>query len=219
MTRHQTLSELLAPDDTIDAALPVEWASGATAQILRWVWLAFDALHARLPQVSFSQPLEQLERDLVRLHYLDIQEVWTRDTQGYSSIRPQHEWPEMESRKPPPAMPPSYDLAFVDSTHIRWVWPLEAKVLSTPHALSEYMGDINNKFIPGVAAPLCGEGGMIGYLLSGQADEVFTRLEERYQLKFDLALTGRPQRSSQHSRSTAPKLRLHHLVMSVSSQN
>lgn len=217
MRRHQTLSEVLAPNDTVDPALPIEWARGATTQILRWVWLAFDALHARLLPVDFAVPLEQLERDLVRLHYQNLLEVWRRETQGFPSIQPHHEWPEMESRKSAQAKPPAYDLAFVDITHSRWVWPLEAKVLDTPHTLSDYMGDVNHKFVAGIAAPLCGDGGMIGYLLSGQADDVFTRLEENYQLRLTPMSepAGRPQRRSEHSRATAPTLRLHHLVMSV----
>lgn len=215
MRRHPTLSEVIASEDSGDPVLPVEWARGAAAQVLRWVWMAFDALRPRLSSVDFRRPLEQLERDLVQLHFRALQKVWAHETHGYSSLGPHHEWPEFESRSSAQARPPAYDLAFVDQTHLRWAWPLEAKVLRTAHSLSEYMGDVRDKFEAGIAAPLSGEGGMIGYLLSGNADDVFVRLEEVYRLRFVPVPegSGHPQRTTEHVRASAPILRLHHLVM------
>ena len=43
---------------------------------------------------------------------------------------------------------------------------IEAKVVCTPGSLADYLRDVNDKFISGVAAPLVGEGAMIAYTLT-----------------------------------------------------
>ncbi len=216
MTRRRTFSDIAFAADTDNAELPVEWARGVATQVLGWTWQAFDQLReSHFQGVDFSQPLSQLERDLARHHFIDIQRVFHAETDGFCSFVPTSEWPEMETLSSDQAKPPAYDFAFVHIEHRRWAWPIEAKVLPTPGTMSEYVNEIHTKFVGGVAAPLVGEAGMIAYLLSGSVDTFFVNLEDRLEIALELVaeFPNRRHRTSKHSRPTAPTLRLHHMVM------
>jgi hypothetical protein len=93
--------------------------------------------------------------------------------------------------------------------------PIEAKVVLTPNALAEYLKDVRNKFIAGIAAPIVGEGAMIGYLLSGDDGEFFDELGGEMKLSFMTMpkFRDRPHRTSEHARNSRPDLRLHHMAM------
>ena len=98
MTRRPTFSELRWPDDPADADLPCQWASSVAMRVLDWTWRAFDALQTNhLMHVNLNQPLEQLERDLTRNHFIEIQRIFGAETDGYQNFVPHHEWPETES--------------------------------------------------------------------------------------------------------------------------
>ncbi|HEY2294987.1 MAG TPA: hypothetical protein VGM86_30145 [Thermoanaerobaculia bacterium] len=216
MKLRRTLSALTFPTDTAYRDLPVEWAKGVAVQILGWMWLSFDRLKANhLAGVDIGQPIDQLERGLTFHHFIDLQVLVREQTEGFSSLIPVHECEEFESLSSGGARPPSYDFGFVHVEHRRWIWPIEAKVLPTPGLLHDYLGDVRNKFESGVAAPLVGEGGMIAYLLSGSTDAVFLNLQEHLASRLETVheYEGRPHRTSFHMRSTAPALRLHHMVM------
>lgn len=219
MTRRPTFSELAWPDDPADADLPRNWARSVSVQVLDWTWRGFDELQrSHLSRVDLTQPLEQLERDLTRHHFIEIQAIYQAETEGFSALIPVHEWPEMETRSSAPAKPPAYDLGYVHHGNRRWAWPIEAKVLSTPGNLYQYLADVKGKFECGVAAPLVGDGGMIAYLLSGSADTVFKNLAERFYCDLVVVpeFASRPHRASNHPRTSAPDLRLHHMVMKCS---
>lgn len=216
MNRHPTFSEFAWPDDPADADLPIQWACNVATQVLDWTWRAFDAFQANhLVRVDLTQPLEQLERDLARHHFVEIQVLFASETDGYPAVVPHHEFPEMESRTSASAKPPAYDLAFVSTANQRWAWPLEAKVVPSPDRLGEYLKDVNDKFVGGVAAPLVGEGAMIAYLLTTETTAVFENLANRLnqRLRTVPEFRERPHRVSHHLRTTAPELRLHHLLM------
>ena len=216
MTRRPTFSELAWPEGPDDRALAIQWAKASAFRILDWTWRAFDALSAsHLSEIDLAQPLEQLERDLVRQHFVEIQILFARETNGYSAIIPQHEWPEMETRTSASAKPPAYDMAFISTANQRWAWPIEAKVIPTPNTLADYLKDVNEKFIAGVASPLIGEGAMIGYLLcdNGQAfvENLAAKLNQPLNPFADFP--DRTHRTSEHARSARPNLTLHHMVM------
>lgn len=216
MTRRRTFSDIAFAADTDNAELPVEWARDVATQVLEWTWQAFDQLREKhLQGIDFSQPLDQLERDLTRHHYLDLQQVFHTATEGFCSLFPEREWDEMESLSSSQAKPPAYDFAFVHIEHRRWAWPIEAKVLPTPGTMSEYLNEIHSKFVKGVAAPLVGEAGLIAYLLSGSAETFFDNLDVRLAMALEVVVEfpNRPHRTSTHSRPKAPTLRLHHMVM------
>lgn len=213
MTRHATFSEILWPMDADSVDQAQNWAEAISTQVLDWTWRAFDLLReVYLSQVNLRQPLEQIERNLTSKHFTCLLQVWARETNGYSSVIPFHEFPENETRPPAPGKPPAYDLAFVWYENQRVAWPIEAKVVKTPNAIAEYMRDVQ-KFVSGTAAPLVGQGGLIAYLLTGRPGEFFAQLELCCAAKLEPALSPRPHRTSHHNRDTAPYLRLHHLVM------
>ncbi|MDA1053177.1 MAG: hypothetical protein O3C40_22215 [Planctomycetota bacterium] len=216
MTRRRTFSDIAFAADTDNPDLPVEWAKDVAVQVLEWTWQAFDQLRVKHFQgVDFSQPLDQLERDLTRHHYVDLQIVFHTATEGFCSLFPEREWDEMESRSTSQAKPPAYDFAFVHIEHRRWAWPIEAKVVKTPKTLGKYVNEIHTKFMGGVAAPLVGEAGMIAYLLSGSAEKFLENLEKPLATALEVIteFSSRPHRTSTHPRPTAPTLRLHHMVM------
>lgn len=222
MTRRAAFRELAWPDDPAFTALAVEWSHAASSQILDWVWRAFDQLRAQhLTRVDLTKPLEQLERDLTQLHFEEIQQVWAQDTGGFSAVLPGHEIPEFESRSSASALPPAYDLGFVFCENRRCIWPIEAKVVRSAAALSEYLKDVRGKFAAGIAAPFVTQAGMIAYLLTGIALDVFSDLERQLaqSLKPVPAFASRQHRTSMHagrrspSGRVLPDLLLHHLVM------
>ncbi|HXD00379.1 MAG TPA: hypothetical protein VN048_13635 [Verrucomicrobiae bacterium] len=218
MSRRPALSEMLWPDDPADADLPVQWAEGISILVLDWLWRGYDQLRDKhLSRVDMTQSIEQLERNLTFLHFGEILEIWARDTEGFCSLRPGHEIPEFENRISPSAKPPAYDLGFVHAENQRWIWPIEAKVLSTSAALAEYMNDVRGKFVAGIAGPFVGEGGMIGYLVHGLPSDVFDKLtrELGQQLLLVSEFNARQHRSSHHVRTDAPSLRLHHMIMEL----
>jgi hypothetical protein len=216
MTRRPTFSELVWPDGPDDWLLAEEWATGSAFRILDWTWRAFDALAAKhLSKVDLTQSLDQIERDLVRHHFIEIQLLFAEETDGYSSLIPHHEWPEMESRASAWAKPPAYDLAFISTTNQRWAWPLEAKVIPTQGTLAEYLKDVNDKFVAGVASPRIGEGAMIAYLLSDDSEAFLQNVAAKLARTLN-PVTEFPARihsTSEHVRATAPDLTLHHMVM------
>lgn len=225
MTRRAAFREQAWPEDQDFRVLALEWAESAAERILDWVWRAFDSLRTgSMTAVDLTKPLEQLERDLTDLHFHEIQKLWARETCGFSAFSPDHEIPELESRRSPQAMPPAYDLGFVYSANPRIIWPIEAKVIQEPSTLRLYLADLRNKFVAGIAAPFVGQAGMIGYLLSGAARAVFSNLgsELLQTLKHPSAFGPRDHRTSFHARAKSPfgrdlpDLLLHHLVMPCS---
>jgi hypothetical protein len=218
MNRRPTLSEMLWPDDPVDADLPVEWAEDVAVQALGWVWCGYDQLRDKhLSRIDLAQPTEQLERNLTLLHFGEIQEIWARETGGFSSLRPGHEIPELENRISPSAKPPAYDLGFVHTENPRWIWPVEAKVLPTSAALAEYLNDVRGKFVTGIAGPFVSESGMIGYLLQGAPSDVFDKLDKELSQPLSpvTEFKSRHHRTSRHPRTNVPILRLHHLIMEL----
>src|SRR5438876_95060 len=109
MTPRRTFSSLAYSGDVENPDLPIEWAAGAARQILEWMWRSFDNLRPKLVNVNLSQPLEQLERDLTRHHSVEIFRLVLAETEGFSSLSPQHEWDEFESLTSASAKPPAYD--------------------------------------------------------------------------------------------------------------
>ena len=215
MTRRPTFSEMRWPMDEESAAQAERWAEDVSAQVIDWTWRGFDQLREQhLNQVDFSQPLEQVERDLTSKHFICITQLWAMETGGFSSISPHHEYPENETRPPAPGRPPAYDLAFVWVENQRVAWPIQAKVVQTPKAIAAYVGDVE-KFLGGTAAPLTGRGGLIAYLLAGEPAEFFDELQAHVHAKLEIvpAFQARAHRLSHHQRNQAPPLCLHHMSM------
>lgn len=216
MSQRRTLNSLAFPDDLNLGNLPVEWAADVSSQILQWTWLSFERLKAEaLAGIDFTTPIDQLERAITQQHCIELQIVITELTDGYCSFIPVHECDEFEQLKTANAKPPANDIGFVHRTHRRWIWPIEAKVLPTPATLHGYLTDVQ-KFLDGRAGPLVGEGGVIGYLLKGNTADFFDELLKHIDpLNAVTEFSADLHRSSQHERSSAPKIRLHHMSMAL----
>lgn len=210
-----TLSELQWPIDDESRQQANDWATSISIQALDWTWRAFDMLRENLlSRVDMKTQFDQLERDLTRNHFAEIQAIWAKETGGESSIEPHAEYPEMETRAPAPAKPPAYDIAFVWRQNRRVALPIEAKIVPTPATLAAYLGD-TTKFEAGIAAPLVGHGAQIAYLLTGSTDEFFSNLSTKFTSLFDIIseFSDRAHRATQHSRVSATNLTLHHMAM------
>ncbi len=215
MSRSPTLSEVVWPMDDDSRQQAQEWANGIASQVLDWTWRAFDTIRGGiLGSIDFTQSLEQLERDLARHHFREINILWAQETGGECAFTPHHEYPELETRSPAPAKPPAYDFAFVWNANPRIAWPIEAKVVPTAATLADYLGDLK-KFTDGIAAPLSSVGAQIAYLLTGTTDDFFNNLSTRLALPFQTVpeFSARAHRISSHSRNSSPNLQLHHMAM------
>lgn len=215
MSRRPAYSEIRWPMDPDAVAKAQTWARGASIRILDWTWRSFEQFHAKhLSQCSLTRPLEEIERDLTSKHFVELNGLWARETKGYSSVTPIYEFPELASRPEPPGRSPAYDFAFVCNENPNVAWPIETKVVPSVRSFAKYLGDVE-KFQSGIASPFVGEGGLIGYLLEGAPADFFAHLESNVgqQLQPLPEFATRPHRVSLHSRSPAPTLRLHHMVM------
>jgi hypothetical protein len=203
------------PDPSF-TALACAWMSDPANNLLGFVWAAYDNMKASPPVVDTAD----LERSITQLLQPRIERAMSGDEPFYI----QHESYEHETKAPPPAQPPAYDLAFVSWVDERVKWPLEAKVLATPKRLSDYEKDIRNEFLTCRYAPFSSSGAMLGYLLTGSALDVLSEISER--LKCDLdevdGFSSRPHRSSTHKR-TVPSgknypqnFQCHHLILDYS---
>jgi len=215
MKRRASLGEMQYPSAPGDREKAVAWAEMIVEAALTLVWGGFERLVAndlRGIDVAERDP-EQLERELVQLHFFHIQDIWKETFVPFGVGTEVHEF---ATRSGGNATPTSNDLAFVHNSRRRWKLPVEAKVLWTDRAIAEYLKDIEEKFLPGIAAPFVGEGGQIGYLLSGEEARVFEALRARLNqpLRPVPCFSSRAHRTSTHDRATAPPLRVHHMVMS-----
>ena len=181
--------------DPTFVALASTWMSNPGRQFLGYIWLGYECMCSTAPEVDGRD----LERSITQLLEPRVRDAMSGDEPFYI----QHGPFERETMKVPPAQPPEYDLAFVFRADERVMWPIEAKVLETPNRIAEYVGDINKEFLTCRYGPFANSGAMLGYLLSGNANDAFSRIAER----LDCVLHGiaehpmRPNRVSHHLRN------------------
>jgi hypothetical protein len=201
-----------APDPAFDA-LARDWMRDQADLLLGFVWLAYDRMLASMPAVDSRD----LERSITQLLEPRIQAAMTGDEPFYV----QHGPYERETMAAPPAQPPEYDLAFVVRADERVMWPLEAKVLGTPHTVADYVRDVQDQFLRCRYAPFSGAGAMLGYLLSGSAGIALRQIETVLGTKLDPVphFHRRPHRVSSHIRavpvgkSYPADFHCHHLIL------
>jgi hypothetical protein len=201
------------PPDAAFIAQAGAWIGQAEATFTELVWQGYERLKAQGALVDDRD----LERSITQLLTAAIDD----ETPGEAPYYVQHGPYERETMLAPPAQPPAYDLAFVMRADPRVMWPAEAKILITPNALASYLADVVDQYLTCRYAPFSASGAMLGYLLSGTAEEVLANIAER--LGVDYAETtsidaARPQRSAWHTR-TVPvgkpypsPFRCHHLI-------
>jgi hypothetical protein len=210
----KTVGELLWPN-------PVEFIASldgakdlASVQLLELIWKGYDLLAEELAKIDFSAPFDDLERELSQLLEKRIHEVMS----GFEPFVIQHSPYERETRRPAPAQPPQYDLAFILRANERVMWPLEAKIL--PRALAQYVEDVQSEYLTCRYGPFSTEGGMLGYVLSGEIEDHFSAIAAQIPavLVGHPAFVSRPHRVSDHTRTVPPgrsypaAFRIHHLL-------
>ena len=172
-----------------------DWCRDQSAILLGFMWIAYD----QLTQDTSRIDNRDLERSITQLLEARVHRAMSGDEPFYV----QHGPYERETMKPPPAQPPQYDLAFVLNADERVMWPLEAKVLETAFAVSDYVDDVRQQFLTCRYAPFCGEGAMLGYLLSGTTTETFRSIEAKLSCTFEhhTKFPARAHKTSRHSRT------------------
>jgi hypothetical protein len=181
--------------DPLFIAQACNWMRRPAAVLLRMIWSAYDAM-------LFDRPFidgRDLERSITQLLEPRIRNSMSGDEPFYI----QHGPFERETMAKPPAQPPAYDLAFVLRADERVMWPLEAKVLETPNQLASYHRDIQQEFLTCRYAPFSMSGAMLGYLLSGTAEDALTAIEAKLGCVLETVaeFPTRPTRVSRHARS------------------
>lgn len=199
--------------------LAVCWASDQSVQMLALVWAGFELLEKEmLTSIDWSEVGQQLEISITSALAERIQRVMT----GAEPFLVQHNrWEEL-TRKPPPAQPPCYDIAFYAREQPRINYPLEAKILPNEASVLEYVKEIRQNFLTSRYAPLTGEGAMLGYLIVGSPDAAFREIEKRLEASLEPHSRFSPPRAhclSVHVRQVPPEkpwtvtLRCHHLIL------
>ena len=200
---------------------PEHWSLKRANQFFALVWKGIDLLNQGLMQIDFNGEEEQIERDITQLLEPRIKKIMSGDEPFYV----QHESPEMETRHSPSAKPPSYDIAFVIFENERLKFPIEAKVLKTDGNISKYIKDVKEAFCTCYYAPFSYEGGMIGYLLSGNSQKAFQNIGKSLDtiLQPHPIFKDRPHKFSEHTRKIPKgkekfypvKFRCHHLIFEI----
>jgi hypothetical protein len=198
------------------------WKKDLTSNMFRHVWEAYDLLRSEvISKIDPSKAEDDVERDITMSLERRIRRVMTGD-EPYTV---QHGPYEEETRKPSPAQPPQYDIAFVMNADERVMWPLEAKVLKadTVTALADYLADVRNEYLTSRYAPFTGEGAMVGYLFSGTEDLAFRSIEASLPctMTHHPDFKARAHKTSDHSRSVpagkpySTNFRCHHMMMKI----
>jgi hypothetical protein len=220
--RGKTISEQRygMPPDADD--LVKLWNNDLKHKLLSHVWQAYDQLYAHmLCRLAWTEEYDDLERSIT--HHLELS---IRDTlDKYLPYTVQHGVPEHESRQPPPARPPEYDIAFIWRANPRIMWPLEAKVIRTDDDTNENLGDyiqtIEERYLTCRYAPFSNGGAMICYFRSGNPGLLLQHLERRLACSFAdyPPFADRSHKISEHMRSVPHgkpypiHFRCHHMVL------
>ncbi|MGD0632221.1 MAG: hypothetical protein ABR987_23090 [Terracidiphilus sp.] len=182
-----------APDPAF-LKLATAWTRDQADILLGFIWAAYDLMRVDMPVID----ARDIERNITERLAPRIRAVMTGD----EPFDIEHGPYERETMAKPPAQPPQYDLAFVWRPEERIMWPLEAKKLETPRALAGYVRDVRDQFLTCRYAPFSNGGAMLGYLLSGKADDALRHIETNLgcALKEVPAFPSRPHRVSEHHR-------------------
>jgi len=218
--RRMTIAEAGFPNTGEFQRLVSHWATDASLLMLQFVWRGYDYLKEDvLDRIDARKSDEDLERSVTQLLEPRIRRAMTGD----EPFEIQHGSYEHETRQPPPAQPPQYDLAFVLRANPRVMWPLEAKLIRSDGAVGRYVSELRGNFLTCRYAPFSRSGAMLGYLLSTGTSAVFDNISNAVPCKlFAVAgFSARPHRRSSHTRTVPParryprRFRCHHLLLTL----
>jgi len=196
------------------------WNPDAISILIRLVWEGYDRLVTEfLSQINCDGTEEQLERSITQTLAWRIRRGMTGD----EPFEVQQEVYEFETSKSAQAQPPQYDIAFILIADEKMILPFEAKVLKSDVDVTEYVKEINNNFMTCRYAPFSSEGGMLGYLFSGDSNKAFTNIEIKVPCILDAHphFPDRDHKTSNHRRvvpsgeSYPVDFRCHHLLFKI----
>lgn len=202
------------PPDATFIAQAEAWIGQFEIGFTDLIWRGY----ARLKAAGAHFDDRDLERSITQLLTAAIDD----EVLGEAPYYVQHGPYERETMLAPPAQPPAYDLAFVMRADPRVMWPAEAKILTTPKALADYLADVVDQFLTCRYAPFSASGAMLGYLLSGAAEDVLANISRRLNIGYAEGTpvdTNRPHRSAWHARTVPTgkayptRFRCHHLIL------
>lgn len=194
------------------------WNPDAIKILLNFVWEGYDLLVSEvLSQINSDEAKEQKERSITQ----SLERRIRKNMTGDEPFDVQHEVYEWESYQK--VRPPQYDIAFYLISDGMIMWPLEAKVLETDGAVGDYIKEINDNFMTCRYSPFSSEGGMLGYLLSGDPDKAFTNIAKKVPctLNDHPDFPDRDHKTSDHQRIVPPEksypidFRCHHLLFKI----
>ncbi|MEA5592999.1 hypothetical protein [Rivularia sp. UHCC 0363] len=218
--RGKTIPELRWKDTPDFVEVAKGWSNDAIKVLVKLVWEGYDLLVSEiLSQINCDEAKEQLERSITQSLERKIRKKMTGD----EPFDVQHEVYEIESSQSAQAQPPQYDIAFYLISNERIIWPLEAKVLKSDGAVGEYIKEIKDNFITCRYAPFSSQGGMLGYLFSGDPNKVFSNIETKVPctLNDHPYFPKRDHKTSDHQRLVPPgksypaEFRCHHLLLKI----
>lgn len=184
--------------------------------MLRHVWQGYDRLREG-DSFDVSKNDAHLEDEITMALYARIQDV----IDPYFPFAVVHQWPEIEQQKDR-GRSPQCDLAFrLRVGNVRSHFSIEAKVIRTDGAVSEYIREIKDNFLSGRYSTFSSEAAMLGYLISGTTETAFDAIAKAFKcvLTECAHFPDRDHRCSCHSRDLgnksgiAAQFRCHHLLM------
>ncbi|BAY21181.1 hypothetical protein NIES2100_09300 [Calothrix sp. NIES-2100] len=220
MARRGNIFQKRYPNTDDFVKLAKAWNPDAISILIKLVWEGYDRLTTEfLSQINFDGTEEQLERSITQALGWRIRRGMTGD----EPFEVQQEVYEFETSKSAQAQPPQYDIAFILIANDRIIWPLEAKVLKPDLDVTEYVKEINNNFRTCRYAPFSSEGGMLGYLFSGDSNKAFTNIATKVPcpLSDHPDFPSRDHKTSDHQRvvpsgkSYPVEFRCHHLLLKM----
>ncbi len=220
MVKRRTLGKLRWPNTLEFSTVARAWRKDASYILLGFVWQGNDLLKEEvLSEIDVTQAEDEIERSVTQYLTPRIRRAMT----GFEPYDVEQGVYEFETRMPPPAQPPLYDIAFVLRENERVMWPLEAKVLKTDGAIAEFVKEIENNFLTCRYAPFSNEGALLGYLLSGTPNKVFDNINRKtgYKLNDYPGFPNRSHKTSKHYRIVPQGKRYpsgfccHHMIMKV----
>jgi hypothetical protein len=219
-SRRRTIAEARFPKTAEFHHLLSHWATDASLLMLQFVWRGHDYLKEDvLDRIDARQSDEDLERSVTQLLEPRIRRAMTGD----EPFEIQHGSYEHETRQPPPAQPPQYDLAFVLRANPRIMWPLEAKLIRSDGDVGRYASELRDNFLTCRYAPFSRGGAMMGYVLCSAISAVFENISKTVPCKLFRVnrFSARPHRRSSHLRKVPAgkryvrRFRCHHLLLAL----
>ena len=220
MARRGNILQKRYPNTGDFVELAQAWNPDAISILIRLVWEGYDRLVTEfLSQINCDGTEEQLERSITQTLAWRIRRGMTGD----EPFEVQQEVYEFETSKSAQAQPPQYDIAFILIADEKMILPFEAKVLKSDVDVTEYVKEINNNFMTCRYAPFSSEGGMLGYLFSGDSNKAFTNIEIKVPCILDAHphFPDRDHKTSNHRRvvpsgeSYPVDFRCHHLLFKI----